>query len=518
MIASSKILYYVGDAVLDSNEMYVLLKPSNWDDFGCETSFYAVLCYGHEKIEEIGEVKIAYLGKINTGRYGKYITRKYIQAPFEHLNSDFCSLWQSREAYLKIRKIKEKYGFDILKSLNDIVVRIDEIDILLENNVVSSSLFRYVSRFECKHQFSKIYNNQTPLDKYDFSYKCDKTSKYSDDIITFHVDPESLPPTNIHAIIGSNGSGKTHTIRGIIRDYFLTPIDERRTESIFLISFNPFDSYQELIDELDKAGSFKKDSRSKKDFYYVGIKNIETFDNPSNSLNQNKNLDEMDEQFAKSYYACTRDPEKVKAFNDFIADMIEKFPNVGAIKDLVISGEEPSTIDIKLVRKNNVKSIFEKLSAGYKGVVSIVAGAIALMTEKSMVLMDEPENHLHPPLLSMLIRWLSKILVERNAFAIIATHSPIILQEIPSSCVSIMQRIGNVRKIRRPSIETFGANLSALTYDVFKYEIDNSGFNVILKKVAEESNNYEEALNRFGGCLGEEAKTRLRILCYKEEK
>lgn len=47
------------------------------------------------------------------------------------------------------------------------------------------------------------------------------------------------------------------------------------------------------------------------------------------------------------------------------------------------------------------------------------------------MLIDEPEGHLHPPLLSAFVRALSELLVNRNGVAIIATHSPVVLQEVP---------------------------------------------------------------------------------------
>lgn len=54
---------------------------------------------------------------------------------------------------------------------------------------------------------------------------------------------------------------------------------------------------------------------------------------------------------------------------------------------------------------------------------------------KTLVLIDEPESHLHPPLLSAFIRALSDLLLDRNGLSIIATHSPVVLQEVPKRCV-----------------------------------------------------------------------------------
>lgn len=501
-------LFYIDDKPINRPRKYILLVPSNWDDYGNKTTFHAYLYDSTYMLEDIGEVKIAFLGemKVHGFDFSQFYTKNHLPQSFDKLDESFCSLWQSAETYSKVRKIEKEHHLNIFKSLNDIVTQIKKIDELLNNNVVSSSLFRFVSRFECVNHFYRIYKGKTPLIDFNFKFTYEKVEENSDNSIDFKINVKSLPPTNIHALIGSNGCGKTYTIKNIVRNFINTSEIDREIESLFLISFNPFDSYQQIVDD---STNMDTHNHSKKAFNYIGIRSIEDF-------NHNKNVNEMADQFLESYEACLNDPRKAEALNSFIFDMVHRFSNVKEIENLMIP-DTFSEDEFELYR-DEVKSTFESLSAGYKEVVSIVVGTIGFMAEQSLVVMDEPENHLHPPLLSMLIRWLSKILVSRNAFAIIATHSPIILQEIPKSCVWIIERNGDIRKIRKPSSETFGANLSSLTYEVFRYEIDKSGFNCLLKDVAEKANSYEDALAKFNGCLGEEAKSRLRLFCYDEEK
>ena len=374
----------------------------------------------------------------------------------------------------------------------------------MKRDVVASSLFRFVSPFECKNEFFAIYNDEKEKNDYEYKFTYEKGDEYSDNSLIFKVNYSSCPPTNIHALIGPNGSGKTHTIKKIIEDFLKRTSKDRQFESVFLISFNPFDDYREILKKANDT------THSKKSFTYIGMKNI-------NGLNETRSANGIVKQFMDSYDACSMNSQKAKEWNEFIDEMLAKFSNVNGIEDLKsIDGYDTLASFNKFREK--VKNAFKSLSAGYKGVVSIVASTIASMAKQSLVLMDEPENHLHPPLLSMLIRWLSNILKRRHAFAIIATHSPIVLQEIPKSCVSIIRRTGSIRKIWKPNIETFGANLSLLTYEVFGYEIENAGFKCLLKEAAEEFHDYDEALEKFGGCLGDEAKTRLRIFCCNKEK
>ena len=159
-----------------------------------------------------------------------------------------------------------------------------------------------------------------------------------------------------------------------------------------------------------------------------------------------------------------------------------------------------------------LKAAFDSLSSGHKAVLSIVTGCVATLEERSLVLLDEPENHLHPPLLAAFVRSLSELLVERNSVAIISTHSPVVLQEVPRSCVWMLNRNSETWFARRPDIETFGANFEALTTQVFGVEVNKSGFHKLLADAVERSSTYEEAKGRFSCGLGDEATGILRLL------
>lgn len=142
---------------------------------------------------------------------------------------------------------------------------------------------------------------------------------------------------------------------------------------------------------------------------------------------------------------------------------------------------------------------------------------IETVEERTLVLLDEPEGHLHPPLLSAFVRALSDLMMDRNGVAIIATHSPVVLQEVPSNCVSVISRSGHAVKVHRPSIETFGENVGILTREVFGLEVADSGFYNLLNDVAKRSKDYETAFDEFGGRLGAEARAILRGIFAERE-
>ena len=130
--------------------------------------------------------------------------------------------------------------------------------------------------------------------------------------------------------------------------------------------------------------------------------------------------------------------------------------------------------------------IFLRLSSGHTAVLVMVTRLIDVLSERTIVLFDEPETHLHPPLLSNLIKVISRTLRKRNSLAIISTHSPVILQEVPRSNVYILERDQHTTSVSNPLIETFGENVGRLTVEVFKLELLKSGYYATLEDLVRE--------------------------------
>ena len=107
---------------------------------------------------------------------------------------------------------------------------------------------------------------------------------------------------------------------------------------------------------------------------------------------------------------------------------------------------------------------------------------------------------------------MSELLVHRNGVAIIATHSPVILQEVPKNSVWKLRRNGAEAIAERPEIETFGENVGTLTREVFGLEVTQSGFHKLLQDAVNQNQNFEQTMQMFGNELGSEARAILRAL------
>ena len=141
-----------------------------------------------------------------------------------------------------------------------------------------------------------------------------------------------------------------------------------------------------------------------------------------------------------------------------------------------------------------------------------VTKLVEKVDERTLVLMDEPESHLHPPFLAAFIRALSDLLIDRNGVAIIATHSPVVLQEVPQTCVWRIRRHGGRAVAERVPVETFAEHVGTLTHEVFGLEVTKSGFHKMIGDAFQPEDNLAAIEGKFDGQLGSEGRALVAAL------
>ncbi len=138
---------------------------------------------------------------------------------------------------------------------------------------------------------------------------------------------------------------------------------------------------------------------------------------------------------------------------------------------------------------------------------------VDLVDRNTLVLYDEPELYLHPPLLSAYIRAFADLMISTNAMAIITTHSPVILQEVPKKDIKVIKRFGNIQTYKNVDINTFGERVDILTNEIFNLEVYESGYYKLLFDFFQKNKNfiysvddgYRMFLEEFDNELGSEA-------------
>lgn len=483
--------YYGGVTVPPKGEYYGILNSVIWDDwFVFQTTFSLMIIDPDGGKHNVGELKIGNIG-LSEGRAD-------VPKKFSKLPDGFFSLGQNESYYEAIELFPVNVAKVIKCSLYDIAYDLKLYAKVKDEKVTRTSLMRYVPESILLERFHKLTVGTAELTGFTFGYshREELGAEYS---LEFEVVPNSIPPTNIHVLIGRNGVGKTSCLHNIVsagleeegEEKYLVfggVASSRGISGIVNVSFSAFDTKVKLV-----AGN-----KSKIRYDYVGLSKEINVNGEVERLTKGRS--EINQEFERSIKKCfggTRQARWLEAVGNLEHDPIF---NESKISNAPF---ESDPIGYAL-------SIFNKFSSGHKIILLTISRLVELVDERTLILLDEPEGHLHPPLLSAFVRALSELLVQRNGVAIIATHSPVVLQEVPSSCVSIINRFGLVTRVRRPEIETFGENVGVLTREIFGLEVSQSGFHRILEEQANKADDYEGALEKFNGQLGAEAKSLLR--------
>lgn len=124
------------------------------------------------------------------------------------------------------------------------------------------------------------------------------------------------------------------------------------------------------------------------------------------------------------------------------------------------------------------------LSSGQRSLVLFCARLMTASANGALVLIDEPENHLHPYFITLMIQTLARTLQATGSRALVVTHSPFVVREFEKSTVKVMKTSPEgVPEIFRPSLQTFGADVSMISDYVFEDEAIRKGFQNSIDRV-----------------------------------
>ncbi len=499
------------------------LNRDDWDDWGkYSTQFYLTIIDHNNEPHRIGQVKIGERGLKPQSVLKDTLPghrRPNVPTSFYQLRDNFFSVGQDEEYYGKLATLGDSIREQILICLCDVAWDEERWEWAKDEDVTRESLLRSVTQSTVEGQFRRMARGDARVTRYNFTYF---PPKRSDDgsppfKLDFNVDPNSPIPTNVHIIIGRNGVGKTRLLSLMAKALVTKDAFERQSgafefseqeshSSTFAnavaISFSAFDEADLLPDrnpEPDTLG-----------FSYIGLRG---WDSPSPTAKiKPKTPDMLAHEFVDSLRECrigSRRRRWINAINILQSDPVFKAAQLISIIEANPSNQE---------EQDKVLKTFKALSSGHKIVLLTITRLVEKVEERTLVLIDEPEAHLHPPLLSAMTRAISELLVQRNGVAIVATHSPIILQEVPKSCVWILNRILKISKAERPSIETFAESVGILSREVFQLELSQSGYHQLLNNLRHNADGYEEALAQLEGKLGAEGKAVLRGMYLNNDK
>ena len=384
------------------------------------------------------------------------------------------------------------------------------------HNFFNSSFLRSTSIKEIKDVFHPLTLSGTDLNETDTEYskfiikrsiddKIDKIEyEFNEDIVSkgkliFHKRKKSYLPMNVYGIVGGNGSGKSYKLEEIIKRHVN---NDNNFSQIIHFSLSPFDNEIEvnnikLTDKyLDEEGNILYEKVG-----FVSVKNplIETVIDKLASLE----LEEIKNSFVEKY-RNNEGRQLLDDKNQLLKNKIHEI-NIGdsfrwyiqsLILDLIASEEklelwekalcyfsfEPWAQDIRAAFCDRTIELsdFEKiskLSSGQATILLYLTKLVFCANQGSLVIFDEPETFMHPPMIKSFIRAVSEIVNKVGAFCLVATHSPVVIQEIPHCNVYKLDSNHNISSI---IYKTYGQNLDALYKNIYGVELQNTGYNSLL--------------------------------------
>ncbi|HAL83105.1 MAG TPA: hypothetical protein DCO83_13450 [Mucilaginibacter sp.] len=493
------------------NDATFFLEKDNWNDHSYLTTYALHLSGAYTPDKQpvtIGRVKILKLEQKEDEynlKTGDEITT---------LGPEYCSLGQSLDYYQRIAKLKEPLRTEILTALRDIVIYPENKVDFEEEPGFGTSLMRSISESDDLFELGPLMVERNFYELPSIDLKFEFTTPGLNEPFHFDFDSnkygfnEDSLPNRIIALIGRNGSGKSTLLSRISRIAFASTTDRENAvvkqigeikpegigfPRIIVLSYSAFDTFQVPgIYKVEKETIAKEMKEGLSRYVFCGIRDI--IKELEDSIDKLK-IDDFGRLMPEDILQDRTENTYLKSIRDLANEFCK---NVRIIEELnetamldrvmgILSDEESLhyLADTEFFEADDAQNMafFMRLSTGHKFVFHAITCIVAFTGPRSLLLFDEPETHLHPPILAVLMKAVRKVLKDRKSFMVIATHSPVVLQETLKRHVYVVRRQGELITWNHPDIQTFGENTGLLTSTAFGLSSEVSDYHHTLDKV-----------------------------------
>lgn len=522
-----KIISWNGNVISkedEDDEVDFFLEQDSWNDFGYYTYYFLHSKFGNDSntFKPIGGVRILKKGQEEKQ---KYLLELGI---IDKLPEEYCSLGSSLDYYERIAQLDSSIKSQLLNSLNDIINNPSLLQIFKDEEGFNKSILRDITLHDdifilAPTLLTGNYETLPDIKDLKFSFQTNEMSQP----ITFDFSSkeygfarESLP-SRISVVVGRNGSGKSTLLSKIARLVFSSTEDRKYIVEmgklepkgigfprIINISYSAFDSFQVPgITIAEKKQILVEMEKNVGRYIYCGVRDINMeVENELKSLRINSyGRIELEDILNDKYEFNYLKPLTVikDEFLFALKKIQEDYKKVYLFETcLQLLSEEPSLNFLKDIRREKFYLLretlfFNNLSTGHKFVIHSVTKLIYHIEKRCLVLFDEPESHLHPPLLAVLMKVLRNIMEYQKSFMIITTHSPVVLQETLKKHVIIVRREEDNIKTFEPISQTYGENLNSITNDIFGLSTDYTDYHTELDKIINSFYGSDEAFEKY---------------------
>lgn len=182
--------------------------------------------------------------------------------------------------------------------------------------------------------------------------------------------------------------------------------------------------------------------------------------------------------------------EKIKKLYEYFNEGIEKVEekNIGINNEMIISLRQKEIIDnflqitteLPIESKEDNKLINYEwdrdMSTGEKEILSFLSRVYSckdkIKTENILILLDEPDIHLHPEwqrkLINILIEFINYCFKDREVRIILSSHSLFVISDLPRENVILLKKeVGNTKVETKEMSSTFASNIHTLFKNSF---------------------------------------------------
>lgn len=523
----------------------LVLQQDAWDDFGFKTQYH-LFYFGTEFEGFVGDVKILRRGQIKT------LDSALPIGNWAPLDDQFCSLGQSLDYYERLASLPENVRRDILESLRDALHDPVHAATFQSEPGWGTSVMRDVdndgyvtlARVLLERDYDSLASRDVKLkftvSGWQNSLDLDFSGPQRLPIhppIPFAAAPALGLPERVAVLTGRNGSGKSTLLFRLARVLHASQADRRSLmklgsiepagigfSRIITIAYSAFDTFQVPgVNETEKRQIIKDIQSSAGRYIFAGLRDIARELNESLADPSVPEPDPEVDGFALDRKDVTH-LKSAKHLADEYAAAINVIFDRGRtpilLRVLNILFSDPSFAEISgksttdFLREDQGRA-FMSWSTGHKIVLHASVTLIANALPKSIVLMDEPESHLHPPLLAAFMHGVRAILDKYDSFAVIATHSPVVVQETLRRHISIVNRVGGGTAILPSRIETYGESIGEITNEVFGLHANATDYHAVLRRMVEEGLTLEQIDGHFDGGMSLQARAYVMSILAK---
>lgn len=454
-----------------------VLAHDGWNDFSVYSLFNLFWYPKEGGVTSVGAVKIIHKTELTdkqVAEWCKYDTCDYIPDSFQSLDGEIASLGQDQSYYNNLKSLFPDCYEDVLWALQDCAIFPAIEESFLEHRHFHSLIRNKVAEKLLREEKFLI-KGIDAKERYHFLYEF--VPKYSDTPLSldFEFGQDGLFPHRLYALIGENGTGKTQFLSALPLDYAqrkLTCFRPHRPifSRVMTVSMSMYDDIEVPISD----ASFTYD--------FCGLRAGEFCDGKSKSevmlSHMLQSINEIEEH------------NRTKTVKEVLGNMLPE----SIIDELFVTNSNGT---VSFYRKS-LGEILRKTSSGETCLMITFCDVMAKLRQDTLLLLDEPETHLHPRAVMNMMNTLYDLLEKFNSYAIVATHSALVIREVMAECVYKIKRVEDIPIVGRIKSESLGANLDELNEEIFGAMESGSYFNKLITKMSDENMmTYEEIMSTF---------------------